>query len=171
MKRTIKTNPFIRILNSILLAAVLLCFYILWTHSTNVGNLLVIYFFALVVSLFFTNPQKLPAITIKKIAYSVFYIFYLFISIVKSNFDVARRVIQPKIPINPGIVKVKTKLKSPIGRMILANSITLTPGTLSVDVKGDHYYIHWIDVSDIDEQGATQKIVAGFEKYLEVIFG
>lgn len=103
--------------------------------------------------------------------YSVFYIFYLFISIVKSNFDVARRVIQPKIPINPGIVRVKTKLKSPVGRMILANSITLTPGTLSVDVKDDYYYIHWIDVTDIDEQKATQKIVSGFEKYLEVIFG
>jgi len=105
------------------------------------------------------------------VIYSVFYIFYLFISIVKSNFDVARRVIQPKIPINPGIVRVKTKLKSPVGRMILANSITLTPGTLSVDVKDDYYYIHWIDVTDIDEQKATQKIVSGFEKYLEVIFG
>ena len=55
--------------------------------------------------------------------------------------------------------------------MILANSITLTPGTLSVDVKDDYYYIHWIDVTDIDEQKATQKIVSGFEKYLEVIFG
>jgi len=58
-----------------------------------------------------------------------------------------------------------------MGRMILANSITLTPGTLSVDANGDHYYIHWIDVTDVDEESATKEIVAGFEKYLEVIFG
>ena len=53
----------------------------------------------------------------------------------------------------------------------MANSITLTPGTLSVEVKDDYYYIHWIDVTDMDVEGATEKIVAGFEKYLEVIFG
>ncbi|HHE54803.1 MAG TPA: Na+/H+ antiporter subunit E [Caldithrix abyssi] len=166
-----KTNPLVKVASALLLALVLLVFYILWTHSKNYSDWLIIYGFAFLVSLFFTNPQKFPAVTSKKVIYSVFYIFYLFISIVKSNFDVARRVIQPKIPINPGIVRVKTKLKSPVGRMILANSITLTPGTLSVDVKDDYYYIHWIDVTDIDEQKATQKIVSGFEKYLEVIFG
>ncbi len=161
----------VRLVNALLLAFVLLLFYLLWTHSSNQSDWLVIFAFAFLVAFFFTRASRLPALTLKKIGYSVFYIFYLFISIVKSNFDVARRVVQPTIPINPGIVKVKTKLKSPIGRMILANSITLTPGTLSVDVKGDYFYIHWIDVTDIDEKGATEKIVSGFEKYLEVIFG
>ena len=80
-------------------------------------------------------------------------------------------MIKPVIPINPGIVSVRTKLKSPIGRMALANSITLTPGTLTVDIKEDKLYIHWIDVTDLDEEAATRKIVSGFEKYLEVIFG
>jgi len=154
-----------------LVAVVLVVFYALWTHTTNPGNLIVIFVTALLVSTFFVKANKFPRITPKKVAYSIAYIFYLFISIIKSNLDVARRVVQPTIPINPGIVVVKTKLKSPVGRMILANSITLTPGTLSVDVDGDHYYIHWIDVTDMDEEGATKKIVAGFEKYLEVIFG
>ncbi|MFA7123327.1 MAG: Na+/H+ antiporter subunit E, partial [Candidatus Delongbacteria bacterium] len=83
----------------------------------------------------------------------------------------ALRVIKPVIPINPGIVKVKTKLKSPMGRLMLTNSITLTPGTLTVDIKDDTLYIHWIDVKDKEESGATEKIVSNFEKYLEVIFG
>jgi multicomponent Na+:H+ antiporter subunit E len=155
----------------VLVAVVLVLFYMAWTHVTDAGNLMIIGGMALVVSALFVRTGKFPRITLKKIAYSIAYIGYLFVAIVRSNLDVARRVIQPKIPINPGIVVVKTRLKSPIGRMILANSITLTPGTLSVDVKGDHYYIHWIDVTDMEEEGATEKIVAGFEKYLEVIFG
>jgi multicomponent Na+:H+ antiporter subunit E len=66
-------------------------------------------------------------------------VFFLFIEIIKANLDVALRVIKPVIPINPGIVKVKTKLKTPMGRLILTNSITLTPGTLTVDIKMIHY--------------------------------
>ncbi len=160
-----------KIFTVLLVAIVLVVFYLMWTHSTDPGNLIVISVSALLVSALFTQAKTLPRLTPKKIIYAVAYLFYLFISIIKSNLDVARRVIRPHIPINPGIVAVKTRLKSPVGRMILANSITLTPGTLSVDVRGDHFYIHWIDVTDMDEEGATQKIVAGFEKYLEVIFG
>ena len=75
------------------------------------------------------------------------------------------------LPINPGIVKVQTKLKSRLGRAFLANSITLTPGTLTVETKGEYFYIHCIDVTSHDIEEATQKIVSTFEKYLEVIYG
>ena len=88
-----------------------------------------------------------------------------------ANLDVARRVISPTIPINPGIVEIKTNLKSDIGRLFLANSITLTPGTLTVDIKDDRLYIHWIDVSSSDVEVATKEIAGKFEKYLEVIYG
>ena len=54
---------------------------------------------------------------------------------------------------------------------MLANSITLTPGTLSVEIRGDRLYVHWIDVAHVDEDHATERIVAGFERFLEVIFG
>ena len=52
----------------------------------------------------------------------------------------------PSLPINPGIVEVKTRLTSKIGRLFPANSITLIPGTLTVDIKGDSLFIHWVDV-------------------------
>ncbi|MCD4819814.1 MAG: Na+/H+ antiporter subunit E [Candidatus Cloacimonetes bacterium] len=107
----------------------------------------------------------------KAIAYFVFYIFILLIEIIKSNIAVAKLVIQPTLPINPGIVKVKTKLKSRLGRIILANSITLTPGTLTIETKDDEFYIHWIDVTSENIDEATNSIVQNFEKYLEVIFG
>ena len=91
--------------------------------------------------------------------------------LIKSNLDVAFRVINPSLPINPGIVEVKTRLKSPLGRLVLANSITLTPGTLTVETQGDSLFIHWIDVSSPDIEIATQEIVSTFESYLEVIYG
>lgn len=89
----------------------------------------------------------------------------------KSAIDVAKRVISPRLPINPGIVKVRSKLKSPIGRIILANSITLTPGTMTVEMDEEYYYIHWIDIQSDDIEGATKAIVSTFERHLEVFFG
>lgn len=69
-----------------------------------------------------------------------------FVGMAKANIDVAYRVITGKI--NPGIVKISPDLKTDLGITMLANSITLTPGTLSVDIdenKND-LYIHWINV-------------------------
>ena len=109
--------------------------------------------------------------TPKAIAYSFVYIFIFLRELVKSNFDVARRVISPKLPINPGIVEVKTSLKSKLGRMILANSITLTPGTFTVEMQDDRLFIHWIDVKSDNIEEDTKLIVSKFEKYLEVIYG
>jgi len=109
--------------------------------------------------------------SVKAFFYGIIYIFVFLGALIKSNLDVALRVIQPVIPINPGIVHVKTTLKSPLARLVLANSITLTPGTLTVETSGEDFYIHWIDVKAADETGATEAIVKNFEKYLEVIFG
>jgi multicomponent Na+:H+ antiporter subunit E len=85
--------------------------------------------------------------------------------------DVASRVIQPSLPLRPGIVEVKTSLKSPIGRLMLANSITLTPGTLTVETHDDSFFIHWIDVTAQDVETASQELVHKFERYLEIIYG
>lgn len=110
-------------------------------------------------------------ITLKSLIYSIAYMFVFLVALIRSNLDVAFRVLNPKLPINPGIVKVKTSLNSKTGRLILANSITLTPGTLTVETKGDYYYIHWIDVTTQDVEKASHEIVSKFEKYLEVMFG
>jgi multicomponent Na+:H+ antiporter subunit E len=91
--------------------------------------------------------------------------------LVLANFNVLRLVMSPRINIHPGIVEIKTRLKSPIGRLVLANSITLTPGTLVVDIRDDSLFIHWINVSAKDPVSATREIAGKFEKYLEVIYG
>ena len=112
----------------------------------------------------------LPPLSIKRILFFLMYIIVLFWEIVKANFDVAYRVIHPKMPIKPGIVVIKTCLKSDIAKLILANSITLTPGTFTLDVIGDELLIHWINVKTEDIDEATNMIGRRFEKYLRVIF-
>ncbi len=90
----------------------------------------------------------------------------------KANIDVALRVLNPKLPIKPGIVKVKTTLKSDTALTFLANSITLTPGTFCVDIKPQEgiLYIHWIKVETENTEKATQLIVNKFEGILRKIF-
>lgn len=91
--------------------------------------------------------------------------------LVLANLNVARLVFSPRIRIRPGIVEIKTRLKSPMGRMALANAITLTPGTLVVDIRDDSLFIHWIVVSSEDPEAATREIAGRFEKYLVVVYG
>jgi multicomponent Na+:H+ antiporter subunit E len=74
------------------------------------------------------------------------YIPYFAKELVKANLVVARIVLSPSLPLKPGVVKVHTNLKSRIGRALLANSITLTPGTLTVEMEGEWLYIHWVSV-------------------------
>jgi len=98
------------------------------------------------------------------------YIPYFFYYCVKANLDVAYRVIHPDVPIRPGIVKVKTSLKTNLGKTALANSITLTPGTLTVDMVGSDVYVHWINVHTDDPEQQTREIVQRFEGLLKRIF-
>jgi len=121
--------------------------------------------------LFIKRPRTLA----QPLRYWYFFVVYVprFLwECIKANIDVAYRVLHPALPINPGIVKVKTKLKTDTGITFLANSITLTPGTMSVDVDKDNgvLYIHWINVKEKDVEAATKVIVEKFEKILMKIF-
>jgi multicomponent Na+:H+ antiporter subunit E len=99
------------------------------------------------------------------------YIPVFFYYVILANFDVVYRALHPAMPIKPGIVKIKTKLKTEAGITALANSITLTPGTLTVDLTDDGFlYVHWINVKSTDTDEATRLIAEKFEYFLEKIF-
>jgi len=99
------------------------------------------------------------------------YLPVFFYYVMKANLDVVYRAIHPQMPIKPGIVKVKTNLKTESGITALANSITLTPGTLTVDLTDDGFlYVHWINVKSTDVEQATKFIAQRFEWFLERIF-
>ncbi|EGD52042.1 cation antiporter [Thermoanaerobacter ethanolicus JW 200] len=87
--------------------------------------------------------------------------------LVKANLNMARIVLTPSLPISPKIFKVTTSLKSPIARTLLANSITLTPGTISVELDGDTLYIHVVEGDKVEN---VEDLKGPFEKILREAF-
>jgi len=111
-----------------------------------------------------------PPMTPRRLGVFLVYLFVLAKEVVKANLDVAYRVLHPRMPINPGIVTIRTRLEQDIAKLMLANSITLTPGTFTVDIIGDRLLVHWINVKAEDLDTATSTIGERFEKYLIRIF-
>lgn len=105
-----------------------------------------------------------------RVLWAIAYVPVLFWYVVQANFDVAYRVLHPALPIRPGIVRARTKLRSPSARVLLANSITLTPGTLSVDLVDDVLYIHRIHVPEQDGDAETERSLDKFETFIRRIF-
>ena len=152
---------------------ILLLIWLALTSSFQLQELGVGLFLSLVLALLLSKRYSqlgLPPISIKRIVFAIIYTIVLMKEIVLANLDVAYRVIHPKMPIKPGIVVIKTTLKQDIAKMILANSITLTPGTFTLDILGDKLLIHWINVKSDKTSEATELIGKRFEKYLKVIF-
>ncbi len=92
------------------------------------------------------------------------------VELVRANLNMMRYVYAPRIDIKPGIVKIRVGLKSAVGRLSLANSIALTPGSLVIDIKDDAMFVHWLDVQTTDEGEATRIIAGPFADHLEKTF-
>jgi multicomponent Na+:H+ antiporter subunit E len=149
-----------------------LIFWFMLTFEFTVPNILVGGVASLITSLIFSrffvkNVYKL--LQPHRYFWFLVYLFVFLWECIKANIDVAYRVLHPDMPIRPGIVKVKTKLKSDMAKMLLANSITMTPGTISVDIIDDCLYIHWIYISSEDPEVYTEIITGAFEKYIKRI--
>ena len=80
---------------------------------------------------------------------------WLLWQIVLANIDLALRTLHPKMPINPMLINFKNNLKTDLGMVILANSITLTPGTVTIDVNKNEFLVHVIS------EKAAQSLISG----------
>ena len=99
------------------------------------------------------------------------FLFVFAYYVVIANLDVAYRVLHPSMPIRPGIVRARSRLQTASARAALANCITLTPGTLTLDVAPDGtFYIHWINVRASDEEQAARELIGRFEWFIQKIF-
>jgi multicomponent Na+:H+ antiporter subunit E len=67
---------------------------------------------------------------------------WLLLEIFKANIDVARAIVRPRMPVRPTVLRIKAGQKSDLGRVIYANSITLTPGTVTLAVEGEMMEVH-----------------------------
>lgn len=93
------------------------------------------------------------------------YFPWLFWQVFMANVDVAKRILSRRINISPRIINVNTSQKTDLGRVIYANSITLTPGTVSILVHGDKITVHAIagEVAEDLEQGEMDRQVTRME--------
>ncbi|WP_174613882.1 Na+/H+ antiporter subunit E [Virgibacillus ihumii] len=115
--------------------------------------------------LLFLLNRFIPDSFYLKRVYKIFMLIMLFIKeLIKSNIDIVKLVYNPKPEFEPGIFALPTELKSNWEITLLANLITLTPGTLSVAVSEDntHIYIHALDIDDINDE--INSIKDTFEK-------
>ncbi len=161
--------------SKILTFFIALLLWILLSLSIDLQHLAVGLLVALVVSLsvghmFAGVPAKW--LEARRYAYFLLFIGVFIKEVVKANLDVIYRVLHPELPINPGIVKIRTDIKSETALTFLANSITLTPGTLTVDVDAENgfLYIHWINAMTRDVEEASGIIAGRFEKILKEVF-
>ena len=153
-------------------------FWILLTWSFTVQELAAGAVVSLAVALFsarffihekagwFFNPAKF----FRLLGY---WLFTFPVELIKANVDMAKRCFTGCTNINPGIVKVPVGLKSDYGQAALANSITLTPGTITMDIAEQdgqtYYYIHWIDVTASGTE-AGDAIKGNLEKGLKGVW-
>lgn len=156
------------------LFATLVVFWVLLAGSLAPETIAVGVVVSAAIAWFFRNGLSYLAgyrMTPASFGATVGFVGYFLAELVKANFEMARLVLSPALPIDPAIVKARTRLANPVARLLLANAITLTPGTLTVEIEGDWLFIHWVSAKSTDPQVATDEIVAGFEHYLEKMYG
>ena len=95
-----------------------------------------------------------------------FYAFWLTWEIIKANIDVARRILDPRLPISPNMLRVKVTQETDLGLVSYANSITLTPGTVTVGVEGDSILVHALtkEAAEALAEGEMDRRVTKIEK-------
>jgi multicomponent Na+:H+ antiporter subunit E len=96
---------------------------------------------------FLFKKKLTPKGKIKEAALFFAYVPWLLYQIIQANIYIAYLALHPKMPqlIDPHIIKFKTTLKKDLALVTFANSITLTPGTITVLIKDDHFFVHAID--------------------------
>ena len=96
---------------------------------------------------FMGHSLRKEAVIYKKSIWFFAYIFILLREIIKANLAIVPKILTVEEEMEPCLVKFKTSLRSDFTKMLLANSITLTPGTITVGLEGDEYTIHCLDTS------------------------
>lgn len=141
----------------------------LWSYEEFIFGIILSAFVGFVTRKIFVKKDFRMANPVRWFTFVAYVLGPFFIGMAKANVDVAYRVITGKI--NPGIVKISPDLKTDLGITLLANSITLTPGTLSVDIDEDKndLYIHWINVKKeaLEKKPVDCKYICGnFPKWV-----
>ncbi len=131
----------------LLMFLLLLAFWLLISYSYDWQHILIGVLFSLVLVAFWNQMairQDAPptGFTLKQLVLMIYYLLYLLVEVIRANIKMAIIILNPKMPISPGLVIMKNELKKDLPRAFFANSITLTPGTITVDLEGDLIIVH-----------------------------
>lgn len=158
--------------NFLLVFLTMLSFWLLLSGKFDLFHIFAGIVSSLVVALFsgkliLSNPTDRGGIVFeifRFVHYTIWLIYQIFIS----GIDVTKRVFKVKMPINPGIIKCRPKLKSDVALTILANSITLTPGTMTLDISDGEIFIHCLAIEDEQKLMGSE---ADFEAHIIRLLG
>ena len=114
---------------------------------------------------FLNYRPRTDLILAKKFFQMLHYVFVLFKEIIKANFAVIKMIMSSRYEIEPAVVRFKTDLKTTPARIMLANCITLTPGTITVSLEENEYVVHCLDKSLAE--GISSSIFVTLLKELE----
>ncbi len=127
-------------------------FFILWIILNGKINLEIAVFGLIIATFMYAFLCKFMGYSLQKDLFImrksgliIKYIVVLVFEVIKANIAVLKLVFSSKYDFDPAIIKFKTKLKTKIARVVLANSITLTPGTITVSLENDEYVVHCLD--------------------------
>ena len=134
--------------------------WLVLTNSIDFANIVVGLIVSAAIALLYTRSFKTDDIEMISPLWLGVYIAVFLKNIIISNIQISKRILRKDMRLAPAIVAVKTDLKSDWKKLLLANSITLTPGTLTLDVKGDTLYIHTIEY---DKEKKKEDIVKEFQ--------
>ena len=130
-------------MSPIILFVLLFVVWLLLTLNVGVPNIIVGVVASFLVTLFFSKYSlkvTKKVFQIQRYFWALIYLFIFLWECIKANIDVMYRVVHPALPVKPGIVRARTNLTTDIGKIFLANSITMTPGTITVDILEDNFY-------------------------------
>ncbi len=126
--------------------------------------LVVLMTLTLIVSL--SNPDENESVARMRLARAIAYPFWLAWQIFVANLQVARMILSPKLPISPALLRFRAALPGALPKVILGNSITLTPGTFTLDIQGDEFLVHAISL-----QTAQGVIDGSMQRKVAALFG
>ena len=140
--------------------ALLFGIWLILTNSIAFANIVVGLIVSVSIALLYTRSFKSDDVETISPYWLGIYIVVFLKNIILSNIQISKRILRKDMRLAPAIVAVKTDLKSDWKKLLLANSITLTPGTLTLDVKGDTLYIHTIEY---DKEKSKEDIIKEFQ--------
>ena len=162
-----------RIIRILLTTGYLIIGWLVFTGNFSPFSLSIGFLFSFIIAVFtydiFIEKEEVARrALLPRISLLLIYPFFLIFKIYLASFKMVPAVLTEKI--DPRIVHFRTRLKSDMARVLLANSITLTPGTLTLDLNNDHLIVHWLNAKTIHSHYAGKLIKGYFEIWLKKIW-